>query len=85
MLHSRLGVKVEGDEHPDSMVLSVFVSQTESVRLLCFPSAPPVHASRKSESGGVVMPISMKRGWRSWSRTKREVAHRAVEERCCKL
>lgn len=61
MLPSRLEVKVEGDEHPDSMVLP-FACQTEAIRLLCFLSAPPVHASRKSESGGVVMPISMRGG-----------------------
>ncbi|KAK2895269.1 hypothetical protein Q8A73_014757 [Channa argus] len=62
MLPSKLGVKVEGDEHPDSMVLSVLISQAEALRLCCFPSAPHVHASRKSESGGVVMPITMKWG-----------------------
>lgn len=52
---------MEGDEHPDSTVLP-FACQTEAIRLLCFLSAPPVHASRKSESGGVVMPISMRGG-----------------------
>lgn len=42
---------------------SLLGSQSEPIRLLCFPSAPPVHASRKTKSGGVVMPISMKWGW----------------------
>lgn len=38
--------------------------QTEPIQLLCFPSAPPVYASRKS--GGVVMPISMRGGGVEW-------------------
>ncbi len=77
---------MEGDEHPDSVALSLLISQTEPIRLLCFPSAPPVHASRKSESGGVVMPISMRGGGGGIGVGQRgEVVCRAVEERCCKL
>lgn len=48
-------------------ILTAQPSLCSSVRLnlygcSAFPSAPPVHASRKSESGGVVMPISMRGG-----------------------
>lgn len=70
------------------MVLPLLVSQTEPIRLLrCFSSAPPVHASRKSESGGVVMPISMRGGVEEleWDKEGGGVQSRAVEERCCKL
>lgn len=47
MLLSRLEVNAEGDERPDSTVIPL-IPQTEPVRLLCFPSAPPVRMSRKT-------------------------------------
>lgn len=69
MFPSRLKVKVEGDKHPDNMVLPLLVSQAEPIRLLCFLSAPPVHVSRK-------------RVWRSRAAHLNE---EGVEESCCKL
>lgn len=40
---------MEGDGHPDSMVLPLLVSLTETARLICFPYVPPVHVSRKRD------------------------------------
>lgn len=73
---------MEGDGHPDSMVLPLLVSLTETARLICFPYVPPVHVSRKRDWRSRDAHLNDKGGWRSWctEQRRRDVASCSIQK-----